>query len=404
MGGILVRKTKTNEVEWFTPLEAKRVGERLGRCHTEILELMRNALEGRALAWARRGGTPEDITRMLACDVRACGERFVTEIELNRIAAAAFRDVIRESRSFGAQSTDPALTEATDISAGFSEMEDWLDYRTEQYHFGIWELDNAIGGGVMKGQILSIIGNPGAMKTSLALSGIERWMLESTENAAFFSLDMGVAAAFERLMIREMRCPRAVFRDHYHRSSQEYCEAKEKILKRYGGRLTLLGNERTRWDVERLRRYITFNTPGLVVIDYLTLLKRKGQTDYDVANEAILCLQDLSRKYGIAVVVLSQMSVSSRREQAGGGSGGTARGGGIVDEISDIEIELFRDRAETTIDGKSAAPIIATITKTRNGVAGSHWWLDYNGPTMSFTGTAHRVQKTRNNKPLFDNA
>lgn len=402
MGGILVQKR--DEFEGFTPLEAQREGKRLGRSRGEILEMMRNALDSRAYAWAKRGGTPESIVRMLACDVRACEESFVTGIELNRIAAAAFREVIRESRTFGAQSTDPALTDTSDIAAEFSEMEGWLDYRTEQYHFGIWELDNAIGGGVMKGQILSIVGNPGAMKTSLALSGVERWIHESKENVTFFSLDMGKAAIFERLMMREMRCPRASFRDHYHRSSTEYCEAKEKIRKRYEGRLTLIGNERTRWNVELLRRYITYNTPGLVVIDYLTLLKSKGQSDYDVANEAILCLQDLSRKYGIAVVTLSQMSIASRREQAGGGTGGTARGGGIVDEISDIEIELFRDRAEATIDGKAAAPIIATITKTRNGVAGSHWWLDYDGPTMCFTGTAHRVQKMRNNKPLFDHA
>ena len=390
-----------------SPYDIKQAGKKFGRPDEETRELMADALREEAKFWAARGGKPTDIARQLQTSVRACGEpAFVSISEVNLIAVNAFKELVKEQRALGAKSNDPALTEPNDMSAELREMEAMINYRTEQFHFGIYELDEAMGGGVMKGQIMSIIGNPGSMKTSLLLSGIETWIAESAESVAFFSLDMDKAAIFERLMLREMHCGRRILVDKYREGAEEYKAAKARIGKRFSGRLTVLGNTDTSdgqlWTIDKLARYVQFNVPGLLAIDYLTLLKKPGQSDYDTVNESVLTLKDLARQYRTAIVVLSQMSIASRREQATGGMGGSARGGGIVNELADIEIELFRDVSSDP--GTEGPKIVATITKTRSGIAGSSWRLDYNGPQMSFRGTASRAYRAAQRKPVFEDA
>ncbi|OUO94774.1 DnaB-like helicase C-terminal domain-containing protein [Cloacibacillus sp. An23] len=385
-----------------SPLNIKQAGAKFNRPEAETLEQMCIALGEEAKWWASRGGKPTDIAKQLMTSVRMCGEPpFISAADVSQMAVNAFKALVAERRSMGAKSNDPALTEPNDMRAELKNMEAMIDYRTEQFHFGVHELDDAMGGGVMKGQIMSIIGNPGSMKTSLLLSGIETWVAESPTPVAFFSLDMDKPAIFERLMLREMRCGRHVLVDKYRAGAEEYKAAKERIGRRFSGRMTVLGNtDGPLWTIDTLARYVQFNVPGLLAIDYLTLLKKLGQSDYDTVNESMLMLKDLARQYRTAIVILSQMSMSSRREQAAGGMGGSARGGGIVNELADVEIELYRDMSNDPND--TMPKIIATITKTRSGIAGSSWKLDYNGPMMTFRGTAQRVFRKRKTQVFED--
>ena len=367
----------------------------------DIKLVMVDALEGLCYWWAKRGGTPSMIANAVMGNVKECGSPpFVPLYEVRRIAARAFRRYLAEAQPLGNRLG--GMLGQTDIADELSSMESWLDYRTEQFHFGIYELDRALGGGIMKGQTMSIIGNPGSMKTSLLLSGIETWVTESEEPIAFFSVDMDKVSIFERLMLRELQCGPEILRDHYYRQSPEYLQAKVQLAKRYGGgKLTVLENTvGEKWNIDKIVEYVEFNTPGLVCIDFLTQLKKPKQSDFDVVNEAIPLLKDLAHCYGCAIVVLSQMSMASRQVQASGGMGGAAKGGPTVEENVDIELELFRDTSNDPTD--HTPKIIATIKKTRRGVAGGSFQLDYSGPLMQFKGTAQRVHRVRAIKPLFE--
>lgn len=392
---------KDNGERPLTPAEARAV-HRGHLSEDEVLKFMRWALEDCAEWWAGRGGKPEDIAKMLFVYVKECGEPpFVSPVEVRRIASKGFMNLIQKHKGYVQDVGNESLAGPTDIAASIDEMESWIDFRAEQFHFGIEKLDEAIGGGVMKGQLLSLIGNPGSMKTSLLLNGIERWVDESSEPAALFSLDMDKAAIFERFMLREMRCGREVLRSHYLGKSPQYAAAKEALGRRLSGRLSVLENQGSkRWTIDKIKEYIEFNTPGLVAIDYMTLLKKPRQSDYDTVNEAVPILKDLARFYGCAIVMLSQMSIASRKEQASGGAGGSARGGGIINEIVDIELELFRDVSRNPLD--ALPKIVATITKTRMGIAGASYQLEYSGPKMVFLGGAERVHRAVARKPVFD--
>jgi len=404
--GCLSMTTQTREVD-ERPITPKEVRDSYlkykstGVSEEDIKLVMVDALEGLCYWWARRGGTPSMIANAVMGNVKECGNPpFIPLYEVRRIAARAFRRYLLEAQPLRGRLG--GILGQTDIAEELSAMESWLDYRTEQFHFGIYELDRALGGGIMKGQTMSIIGNPGSMKTSLLLSGIETWVSESEEPVAFFSVDMDKVSIFERLMLRELQCGPEILRDHYCRQSPEYLQAKVQLAKRYGGgKLTVLENTvGEKWNIDKIVEYVECNTPGLVCIDFLTQLKKPKQSDFDVVNEAAPLLKDLAHCYGCAVVILSQMSMASRQVQASGGMGGAAKGGPTVEENVDIELELFRDVSDDPID--HSPKIVATIKKTRRGVAGGSFQLDYSGPLMQFKGTARRVHRARAIKPLFE--
>lgn len=400
----MTEKTRPNNDKPLTPLETRELYRRAtpDGPESELRQYMVWALEDSALWWAKRGGTPPQIAKMLAVEVKECGDPpFASPVEVRRIAAKGFRQCINERKRLVERYNAEALGEPSDIPKELGEMESWLAYRTEQFHFGIGALDDALNGGIMRGQMLSIIGNPGAMKTSLLLNGIERWVTESPEPVAFFSLDMSKADIFARLMLRELGCGMDALRDHYWRRSAEFEAAKSALQQKYGGKLTVFENQPgKKWTIDMIKEYIEFTTPGLIAIDFLTLLKKPKQSDFDVTNEAMPILKELSHFYGSAVVVLSQMSMESRRIQATGGMGGSAKGGGVVEETVDAEIELFRDISVDPLD--TSPRIIATIKKARMGIAGASFQLGYSGPRMEFTGMAHRVHKAKKIQPVFD--
>ena len=356
----------------LTPLEIKSVYSKhpsQSVSEADMQLLMVSALEDHCKWWAtERGGTPSQITDVIMGLVKECGKPpLVSKVEARRMSSKAFRRCLEERKPLGAQLS--GYYNDSNIADELEAMESWLAFRTEQFHFGIHELDRAIGGGIMKGQTMSIIGNPGSMKTSLLLSGIETWIGESDEPVAFFSVDMDKASIFERLMLRELRCGPDVLRDLYAQGSPEYLSAKQAIGKRYSGRLNVFENSvGNKWTIEKIVEYVEINTPGLICVDFLTQLKKPRQSDFDVVNEVVPIFKDLAHSYGCAVVLLSQMSMASRKEQSSGGMGGAAKGGPTVEENVDIELELFRD---ISTDPDNLAPmIIATVKKTRRGVAG----------------------------------
>lgn len=393
--------TDITQEKLLTPLETKVAYEKSGIevSPDDLKLLMVSALENQCRFYASKGGTPATIADAVMHLVAECGKPyFMSHIEVRRAAARVFRECLDNNKSYIDKLKGKGKRQ--NIADDLSLLESWMEYRTEQFHFGIPALDRAIGGGIMKGQTMSIIGNPGSMKTSLLINGIETWVMESDDPVSFISADMNKASVLERLMLRELECGCEVLRDHYRRNSIEYQAAKQRIGKRYKDKLYIYENSiREKWTIDKIIEHVEVNTPGLLCIDFLTQLKKPRQSDFDVVNEAVPILKDLAHSYGCAIVMLSQMSMASRQIQSAGGMGGAAKGGPVVEENVDIELELFRDVSE---EQGEKPRIVATVKKTRFGIAGSSYDLDYSGPQMRFKGTATRAYRVRKLKPLFE--
>ncbi|HHV52374.1 MAG TPA: AAA family ATPase [Synergistaceae bacterium] len=312
-----------------------------------------------------------------------------SKTELRRIVAKA---VAEESKLYVTSPTTAAYIR--DLA---DEIKSWQE--AECFSFGIRALDDAFGN-LYPGELLVVVGAQGTMKTSLLLSGLENYIATTDGNVLFFSLDMTPEEIMERRLMRAMNVNAAMLREHVRRESSEFKRASQMLNNADGGRFIVLGNKSaSRFTAESLCREICSRMPSLVAIDYLTLLRGNKQSDLDCVNEAMPMLKAIAQEYGVMMVILSQMGRASKQLQASGSLySGSAKGGGIVEELANAQIDIIKD---ASTDEHTPPRIIAIVSKTRRGVAGRAFELEYDGPTMSFTGRATAVRRVSPPKQIF---
>ena len=312
-----------------------------------------------------------------------------SKTELRRIVAKA---VAKESERYVASPTTAAYIR--DLA---DEIRSWEE--GERFSFGIPALDDAFGR-LCPGEVLVLVGAQGAMKTSLLLSGLENYIATTGGSVLFFSLDMKPEEITERRLMRAMSMGAAEVRRHIRQESDLFKEASLTLDESDGGRFVVLGNKSaSRFTAETVCQKIVSVMPSLVAIDYLTLLRKQRQSDLDCVNEAMPMLKAVAQEYGIMMVILSQMGRASKQAQASGSPAlGSAKGGGIVEELANAQVDIFKD---APVNELALPRIIATVAKTRRGVAGRSFELEYDGRTMSFTGKAVPVRRLKAQKPVF---
>ena len=277
------------------------------------------------------------------------------------------------------------------------EVQSWGD--SYAFTLGIQPLDNAWGG-LMPGELGVLVGSQGSMKTSLALNGVEHFLRENPKaTVLFFSLDMTAEELSARLIMRDLGVSLQEMYGMMREKSQQYLDAEQRFGQATKGRLKILGNGyQKRWTIEGFEYQVALRNPDLVMVDFLTCLKRPGQSDLEAVEDIMPRVQGITQKMRIKTLLLSQMGRASKSDQAKGVIGGHSKGGGIVEELAHAEIELFKDAPAE--EGEKPR-IVATVTKTRRGVNGASFQLDYKGKQMEFTGQARRVQKDKDRKPIF---
>ncbi len=332
----------------------------------------------------------------------------LTKVDYAMSDTALRRLVTRSAVQEAGSSHDSAflLTVPAYVRRLKEEVAGWDE--ADKFGFGIDELDNSFGR-LLPGELLVLVGAQGSMKTSLMLSGVEHYLQNNPNGTAMlFSLDMAPEVVAERLLQREMYMTAERVRWHARRETEQFKDAVTRMRRKFSDRLLIYGSEPPgsqllgkceRMTIEDVRREVEAYMPSLVAIDYLTLLRKPRQSDLDCVNEAMPTLKEMAQRYGIMFLLLSQMGRASKQLQASGSAlVGSAKGGGIVEELSGAQIDLFKD---APIEPYGAPRIIATVSKTRRGVAGRSFELAYDGEPMSFTGRAKPVRREREQKPIF---
>lgn len=286
---------------------------------------------------------------------------------------------------------------AAHLTALEKEVKSWG--KNFNFEFGISQLDRAWGG-LMPGELAVLVGSQGSMKTSLAVHGIITFLQRNPAGRVLlFSLDMSYKEMTGRFLIQDLGVDMNELYGMMQEDNREYLDAKARFNAWEGGRLKILGNSyRNRWTIDGVEKQVAMRLPSLLVVDFLTCLKRPGQSDLDAVEEIMPRLQGITQKLGTKTLLLSQMGRASKSDQLKGGVGGHSKGGGIVEELAHAEIELLKD---SPAEPGAQPKIIATVTKTRRGINGASFALDYRGVSMEFTGRAQRVQRDKDRKPLF---
>ncbi len=300
----------------------------------------------------------------------------LSEKEIYRTAAEAFRQHYADHGKPHVLSS-----QKTHLQKLVRDMATWDDKQI--FRFGVDQLDESFGG-LLPGETLSLVGAQGSMKTALALTGAETYLRTVGGRILFLSLDMPPQKVVIRRLMREMDCNEPTVLHHIRENTQEFREAWHAIDDADAGRFLLVGKDMLNPEtilrapdswirLEDIIEAIEVEAPDVVMIDYLTKVQvadgRMLRSDLEKTERIVPALQRIAEKRRISMVWLSQMGRASKTAAKTGDAGGHGKGGGIIEETVDAEIELLRDVPETE---HGQPPIVATVTKIGGECQGNH--------------------------------
>lgn len=372
----------------------------------ELQDMCLNIVWRIATYWAETRGasmqqTLEFVQNELNRCVRSNGRLPVTRTQVNDAAKHAVLACFETRRTLYKRNysgNSPAIIGKTDYVDELADMQESFLYTSTRLRTNIAELDEALGE-IYKGDIFSIIGTPGTLKTSFALNLIDSWLEDADPRSGvtFFSLDMGRNKVMERIARRELHCGASVLRSIALANNDEWQNAVKRLDARLRDRLMVLTNDQRQWTMQELQEYVETHSVDLLIIDYVTMIEIPGaHTDLDKQNALYPMFKRFAQDYKIAVVLLSQLSNESRKQlRSGDAEGVTARGGGKLQELVDAEIVLMSVNPEIFgIEGAERDAIVAYVSKARNGRKGGYYHIEPRGADLSLTTTAERVYRT----------
>lgn len=371
---VLIETWGSSLAEYFDDALAY-LREQLKPCEGAFSDVALKRVIGMEIAWIAETATRDKSRRI---DLEAERSRFINEA------------------MFGPEPLTDPDSPTTRLGEMTTYLRTWADFPA--FGFGIEELDNATGG-ILPGEVCALTGAPGTMKTSLALSAVDNY-ISRTESGlvCYCSVDMAPREITMRLMERENEIQEALLRSMVAHDDPDLPEMLQKVRRKYDGRLAIKGHTPSRrMCLGDLLQFCMKRQPQLVVIDYFTCLKAKGQSDLEFVEDVMPDIVAFAHRYETSFLILSQMSKSSRSEQTSGRMGGHSRGGGLVSELAHTEIELFQQYVEN-----DKPMIIAAITKARRGIAGQYFSLGYDGPIKKFDGTAQKMTKQVQRRTMFE--
>lgn len=271
---------------------------------------------------------------------------------------------------------------------------------------GIGDLDAVIGG-VLPGEVMSIVGGDGSMKTSLALRCAEHYLDTIGRPVLYVSLDMEAYRIALRRVLPLLDMAEIPAVEAMQRKDARVEMAMSKRAELDAGRFHIVDGPH---DLAAVRRIVDEVRPGVVILDYLTALDGY-RSEIDAMREFCRALRKWKRELGCSWLILNQMSEQAKGAQRQGEIGtGRASGGNDIARVSDVGIEMFKDLGDDEPDEDDAprlaapARMVATVFKCRHGSSGASFSLEYVGRTMTFTGFAQRVARQKEKKSIFKNA
>lgn len=262
---------------------------------------------------------------------------------------------------------------------------------------GFSRLDDMTGG-FQKSDLIILAARPSMGKTAMALNMAYHACVEKKVPTAFFSLEMNKHSIMQRMIcsaaranlggVRNGRLPREIW-PSLTRHTAEVSESPLYIDDSPGLNILDIRN-RTRKLMNQLKA--EGKTLGIVMIDYLQLIRGAGKTEsrqQEVAEISRL-LKDLARSLEVPIIALSQLN---RRSEDKGREGNRPqlsdlRDSGSIEQDADvvglIHREEYYKREDPTL--KNKATLI--IAKQRNGPVGDvelqffHEYTKFENPAM----------------------
>lgn len=268
-----------------------------------------------------------------------------------------------------------ASTEPVSIYQAVSEAVDWLDSdRTAGIRTGFAALDAMLpGGGLQPEQLVVIAGRPSMGKSSLSYQ-IAEAAADADKPVAYFALEtsrreIGVRA----LKWHEQSKPRIDALDWFNRLPMMIDDTPAITL------------AHMRIRCRRIRRQRGL---GLIVVDYLQLMRQRAQSRLEEVSEISRGLKAIAKEFNVPLIAVCQLnrSVESRPDKRPVLS--DLRESGQIEQDADVVLMCYRDEYyDANSPEKGYGEVF--LRKNKDGPTGAaflRWighmtrWVDYNGP------------------------
>lgn len=252
--------------------------------------------------------------------------------------------------------------ECVDMEQGMLDFYAELE-RTPRYL--PWGLDFLDEGLTAEGGDFVVLGGyPSDGKTALALS--MAYAQAETLRVGFFSLETKTSKLFSRIcsMVAQVSSQRIKRREL---TEEDYFQLERKVDEVKKRRLSLI--RASSMTVEDIRAYTLAHRFDVIYVDYLTLIRAPGKTEFDQATYISKALHQMAQDLNITVVALSQLS----RPEGGKPKPPTLaslRSSGQIEQDADVVMFIYRDdyyNKDTEL--KNISEII--VAKQRNGPIGT---------------------------------
>ena len=250
---------------------------------------------------------------------------------------------------------------------------------------GFEDLD-ALTGGLQPGGLIVIAGRPSMGKSAMALNIAEHAAIEAHKTVAIFSLELTreqvqwrLLGSIGRLDQRRLRTGR-LSEDDWPRidsAASVLSDARIFISDSPGLTATHL--------TDQLRRMHVEQDIGLVIVDYLQLMRAGGDTEANRAvamSEAALALKGMAKALHVPVIAVSQLNRRPERRSDKQPVLSDLGGSGAIEEHADVVVFIYRDEVyDPDSPLKGVADI--TVAKNRNGPTGA-FLLNFSAETIRF--------------------
>jgi len=248
--------------------------------------------------------------------------------------------------------------------------------------FSIPQLDKATRG-MFSGQLIIVAGRSSMGKTALATD----IALIQPGKTVIFSLEMCKEVLIERMISNISNVPYTPMKDgDIDEKQRDSIRAAFNTLKDrdiWIDDTSLLNPMQFRRTIEEME-----NTPDLIIIDYLQLMKLPGSENRTQELDGICQeVRAVCKEGRIPIVLVSQLSRKPDERQGHEPRLSDLRGSGGIEQTADIVLMLHRPsyylQREIDFNTEDSGEAEIFIAKQRNGVTGKIKCVFY-GPCMSF--------------------
>lgn len=263
----------------------------------------------------------------------------------------------------------PEIYSLRDAGRKYSEYISQIDHC--KVKTGYNSIDNKIRG-LMPGETCCILGKTSVGKSAFLQNIGLNYAKSSGEPILFFSMEMPLTSIYERTLQIETGLCGYDIENAVKRNDQDIQIKADLIFNQLPNFYIITKSGLNLEQIEHLilfaEQNIYHRKTGLVLIDYLGLVKSNGKDLYEQTSRVARGMKDLAKELNVPVIYLSQ--VTKQYNEYDELQINSARDSGSVDEASDFVLALWKEKDKRPETEQTDILQMLGILKNRKGGLG----------------------------------